>query len=308
MGLDEEIQSTTAALVSSYERHAEGQRVGMVYLPDRAEIVKIVQLALALFFPGYFGKQELTQGELRDHTLALVTEFATLLEKQVESCLCHQAQAGQTRVDVPRCRSHGRTVTQSLLMQLPSLRDRLLTDLRAALDGDPAAGSLDEILLAYPGFLAISVHRLAHALHVLGVPLMPRIMTEWAHQKTGCDLHPGAEIGDRFFIDHATGVVVGETTTIGNGVKLYQGVTLGALSIRKDAGGNVIRGTKRHPTVQDGATLYANATVLGGDTVIGSQSIVGASAFVTKSLPPSSRVAIDPPRLRLAQHELDFEI
>jgi serine O-acetyltransferase len=164
-------------------------------------------------------------------------------------------------------------------------------------DGDPAAQSLDEIVMAYPGFLAVTVYRLAHELHQLGIPLMPRIMTEWAHARTGADIHPGARIGRSFFIDHATGVVIGETSDIGDHVKLYQGVTLGALSFPRDDEGNLIRNTKRHPTVESGATIYANATILGGKTVVGAGSVIGGSVFVVKSVPQGSRVALKPPEL-----------
>jgi serine O-acetyltransferase len=172
-------------------------------------------------------------------------------------------------------------------------------DVQAAYDGDPAAASLDEIILAYPGLLAVTVHRVAHELWTMGVPLMPRIMSEWAHSQSGADIHPGATLGRRFFVDHATGVVVGETSHIGDGVKLYQGVTLGALSHPRDEQGRVIRGTKRHPTVEDGATLYANATVLGGQTVVGEGSIVGGSVFLTRSIPKRARVGAKPPELRV---------
>lgn len=195
------------------------------------------------------------------------------------------------------CGDEARRVTQAFLERLPAIREALIEDVQAAYDGDPAASSLDEVILAYPGLLAITVHRVAHELHVMGVPLMPRIMSEWAHSKSGTDIHPGAAIGRSFFIDHATGVVVGETTTIGANVKLYQGVTLGALSIPKDARGRVIRDTKRHPTVEDNVTVYANATVLGGETVIGADAVVGGSVFVTTSVPPSSRVALRPPEM-----------
>jgi serine O-acetyltransferase len=174
---------------------------------------------------------------------------------------------------------------------------------QAAFDGDPAALNLDEIILAYPGVLAVSVYRIAHALYDLGVPMMARIMTEWAHSKTGCDIHPGATIGAAFFIDHATGVVIGETTHIGEGVKIYQGVTLGALSLPRDASGHLIRGKKRHPTVEDGATLYANATVLGGQTVVGAHSVIGGSVFLTFSVPPRSRVSLKEPELRVARRD-----
>jgi serine O-acetyltransferase len=176
-----------------------------------------------------------------------------------------------------------------------------MEDVQAAYDGDPAATGFDEILLAYPGLVALTVHRVAHELYTMHIPLMPRIMAEWAHAQSGVDIHPGAKIGRRFFIDHGTGVVIGETTIIGDDVKLYQGVTLGALSIQKDAHGRVIRSTKRHPTVEDRVTIYANATVLGGETVIGAGSVVGGSVFLTKSVPPGARVGVKAPELRVIE-------
>jgi serine O-acetyltransferase len=175
----------------------------------------------------------------------------------------------------------------------------LAGDVQAAFDGDPAAVNFDEVILAYPGVLAISVHRLAHRLYELDVPLMPRIMSEWAHLQTGIDIHPGARVGRNFFIDHGTGVVIGETTDIGDNVKVYQGVTLGALSFPKDERGRVIREAKRHPTVEDDVTLYANAIVLGGDTVLGRGSVIGGSVFITTSVPPGSIVTFKPPELRV---------
>jgi serine O-acetyltransferase len=194
-------------------------------------------------------------------------------------------------------------LTEVFLSRLPEIRGLLVRDVQAAFDGDPAATNLDEIILAYPGVLAVSVYRIAHALYDLGVPMMARIMTEWAHSKTGCDIHPGAKIGPAFFIDHATGVVIGETTEIGEGVKLYQGVTLGALSFPRDASGQIIRGRKRHPTVENGATLYANATVLGGQTIVGADSVIGGSVFLTRSVPPRSRVSLKEPELRVASRD-----
>ena len=190
-------------------------------------------------------------------------------------------------------------MTLTFLENIPVVREILASDVQAAYDGDPAALNFDEVILAYPGLLAISVHRLAHSLYELDVPLMPRIMSEWAHAETGIDIHPGANIGPNFFIDHGTGVVIGETTDIGNHVKIYQGVTLGALSFPKDERGRLIRGSKRHPTVKDNVTIYANAIILGGETVIGEGSVVGGSVFVTSSVPPHSQVTIKPPELRL---------
>ena len=175
--------------------------------------------------------------------------------------------------------------------------------MQAAYEGDPAATSPDEVILAYPGLLAVSVYRIAHALHVLGVPLMPRIMTEWAHSRTGCDIHPAADIGPGLFIDHATGVVIGATAVVGARVRLYQGVTLGAISLPRDSSGQFIRSQKRHPTVESGVTIYANATILGGETVIGEGSVIGGSVFITKSVAPRSRVSLKDPDLRVASRD-----
>jgi serine O-acetyltransferase len=194
-------------------------------------------------------------------------------------------------------------LAEIFLRRLPQIRGLLIRDVQAAFDGDPAALNIDEIILAYPGVLAVSVYRIAHALYDLGVPMMSRIMTEWAHSKTGCDIHPGASIGEAFFIDHATGVVIGETTNIGDGVKLYQGVTLGALSFPRDSNGHIIRGRKRHPTVESGATLYANATVLGGQTTVGADSVIGGSVFLARSVPARSRVSLKEPELRVASRD-----
>jgi serine O-acetyltransferase len=197
------------------------------------------------------------------------------------------------------CKDRARSLTMDFLTRIPAVRQMLSGDVQAAYDGDPAALNTDEVILAYPGLLAVTVHRLSHELHDLGVPLMPRIMSEWAHTRTGVDIHPGARIGRNFFIDHATGVVIGETTDIGDNVKVYQGVTLGALSFPKDERGQIIRGAKRHPTVEDDVTIYANAIILGGETVIGKGSVVGGSVFITSSVPPGATVTLNPPELRI---------
>jgi len=205
----------------------------------------------------------------------------------------------------------------AFLEAFPEIQRKLWLDAQAALDGDPAASNLDEIILVYPGFLAVLIYRLAHCLQQLQEPLRARALAEWAHSQTGADIHPAAEIGERFFIDHASGVVIGATSQLGRGVRLYQGVTLGALSLPRDEDGKVVRGQKRHPTLEDDVTVYANATILGGQTVIGRGSVIGASVFLTRSVPPHHRVILEPPRLlikgpREAQAVLtcpiDFEI
>jgi serine O-acetyltransferase len=296
--------SATAALpafvegmLASYRRDPRAQHVNRRFLPSRDEILEIAKLLLELFYPGYFGRQDLTDENLAFHVGNLLSNLREKLERQVETCLCFAAEC-DGRPAHP-CAEEARRVAARFLGCLPAVRDALVLDVQAAYDGDPAASSLDEVILAYPGMLAVTVHRVAHELQDLGVPLMPRIMSEWAHSRSGADIHPGARIGKSFFIDHSTGVVVGETTTIGSNVKLYQGVTLGALSIPRDERGRVIRDSKRHPTVEDGVTIYANATVLGGRTVIGADSVVGGSVFVTESVPPSTRVALRPPEMTL---------
>ena len=282
-------------MLASYRRDPRAQHVNRRFLPSRDEILEIVNLLLELFYPGYFGRQDLTDENLAFHVGNQLSTLREKLERQVETCLCFAAEC-DGRPAHP-CAEEARRTTERFVACLPAVRDALVLDVQAAYDGDPAASSLDEVILAYPGMLAVTVHRVAHELQAMGVPLMPRIMSEWAHSRSGADIHPGARIGSSFFIDHATGVVVGETTTIGSNVKLYQGVTLGALSIPRDERGRVIRDTKRHPTVEDGVTIYANATVLGGRTVIGTDSVVGGSVFVTESVPPATRVALRPPEM-----------
>jgi serine O-acetyltransferase len=290
-----DLEQLVDGMIASYRRDRRGQHVNRRFLPSRDEILDVVRLLLQLFYPGYVGRQDLTDENLEYHVGTLLSTVREKVQRQVETCLAFDAESGGRPEG--SCGEEARRVTHAFLERLPAIREALIEDVQAAYDGDPAASSLDEVILAYPGLLAISVHRVAHELHVMGVPLMPRIMSEWAHSKSGTDIHPGAKIGRSFFIDHATGVVVGETTTIGANVKLYQGVTLGALSIPKDARGRVIRDTKRHPTVEDGVTVYANATVLGGETVLGADSIVGGSVFVTTSVPSASRVALRPPEM-----------
>lgn len=302
-------------LLASYERDRRGHYIGKKYLPSREEIFEIIELLFQVFYPGYYGRQDLTEGNLRYHVVTLVSTLREKLATQIEKCLCWASESQGNEAGA--CAEYGRHIACRLLSRLPEIRDTLLLDVQAAYDGDPAAGSLDEVILSYPGLLAITVHRVAHELYVLGVPLMPRIMSEWAHSQSGADIHPGATVGESFFIDHATGVVIGETSHIGGNVKVYQGVTLGAISHPKDERGRVIRDQKRHPTVEDSVTLYANATVLGGQTVVGQGSVVGGSVFLTRGIPKRSRVAVKPPETRVIaagsqpgddEYPADFEI
>lgn len=287
-------------IVKSYDVDERTQHIDRLYLPARSEIVQLVRDLLELLFPGFIGRQHLTRHNVAFHVGDLLPRISEAAYRQIYLCMCYVDEtkhpAGE---DHPPSGDRARQVTLAFLEGIPEIREKLAGDVQGAYDGDPAALNTDEVILAYPGLLAISVQRLAHELYELGVPLMPRIMSEWAHNQTGIDIHPGARIGRNFFIDHGTGVVIGETTDIGDNVKMYQGVTLGALSFPKDERGRVIRKTKRHPTVGNNVTLYANAIVLGGETVIGENSVIGGSVFVTSSVPPNSVVTFKPPELRL---------
>jgi serine O-acetyltransferase len=236
-------------------------------------------------------------GNVGYHVGDLIDSLHARLADQIARALranCHDAE----RPSPSDAQGQAHAVALQFLEGLPELRLLLADDARAAYDGDPAAKGLAEILFCYPGLAAITVYRLAHQLHRLGVPLIPRMMTEYAHAKTGIDLHPGARIGRRFFIDHGTGVVVGETTEIGDGVKIYQGVTLGALSFPRGEDGQLVRNKKRHPTIEDEVVVYANATILGGETVIGHHSVIGSSVWLTRSVEPFTTVTIENPSLR----------
>ena len=255
-------------------------------MPNRNVIIDILKDMRNIMFPGYFtdGAQTTADARYFVGNTALAVE-AKLIE-QVRLALYFR-EGPESRLT--ELNERAREVASAMLCKLPSIQRMLYKDIQAAYDGDPAAQSKEEIVYSYPGFFAIWVYRIAHELYQMDVPLIPRIMTEYAHSRTGVDINAGAKVGEYFFIDHATGVVIGETTVIGNHVKIYQGVTLGALSTR---GGQRLSGVKRHPTIEDNVTIYANACVLGGETVIGEDSVIAGSAFVTESVPPHSRVAL----------------
>jgi serine O-acetyltransferase len=297
------LERLSEELLESYLGDERARRISQRFLPSREAIAEILEGVLDLMYPGYFGRRDLSGENLAAHVEQAVAALAPKIEREVEHCLCYGREREAAWQEFSECAPRARELTELFLRRLPEIRRLLVRDVQAAFDGDPAATNLDEVILAYPGVLAVGVYRIAHELYDLGVPMMARIMTEWAHSKTGCDIHPGAKIGAAFFIDHATGVVIGETTDIGEGVKLYQGVTLGALSFPRDASGQIIRGRKRHPTVESGATLYANATILGGQTVVGAESVIGGSVFLTRSVPPRSRVSLKEPDLRVASRD-----
>lgn len=263
-------------------------------LPSRQAVVSIIDQCREILFPGYFNSQRLDLVNLSYHLGQAVLRLYQDLSTQITNAVRHDCYRYEKECE--ECAERGRRCASRFMKQLPELRAVLASDVRAAYAGDPAAGSLDEIIFSYPGLYAITVYRLAHLLYEMGVPLLPRIMTEYAHSHTGIDLHPAAQIGESFFIDHGTGVVVGGTAVIGKRVRLYQGVTLGALSLPSEQV-EQLRGEKRHPTLEDEVIIYAGATILGGDTVIGTRSVIGGNVWLTESVPPDSKVLIKKPEL-----------
>ena len=295
--MDEKIDRAANALVESYM--AEGIKIHHLDrqpLPSHAEIIRVLVTIHELLFPGYIGSQGLTGDSLRVHVEGRMAWLYEVMTEQIMRAICHGQKVGAEGAALERAPME---CAADFLAGLPRLREVLATDVEAAYDGDPAATCMDEIIFSYPSIYAVMVYRLAHELYKMGVPLIPRIMTEHAHHRTGIDIHPGTRIGSRFFIDHGTGVVIGGTAIIGNNVKLYQGVTLGAFSFDKDATGNLVRDTKRHPTIEDDVVIYAGATILGGETVIGRGSVIGGNVWLTHSVPPGTRVLQDSPNLRI---------
>ena len=287
----ERLRQAMDRIVETSETRPRLSAVDAPHRPHQKEIVEILRMFQEVVFPGYYGEPVLYRANLRDHLGDMLFRIHLRLSAEIERARAHLSDAG-----VPA--EAAREITTQLFERLPDVADLLAGDVQAAFDGDPAATGSEEIILAYPGVRAIFTYRIAHELHRLGVPLIPRMMTEFAHQETGVDIHPGASIGKSFFIDHGTGVVIGETTRIGDRVKLYQGVTLGALSFQKDERGRLIRGTKRHPTVEDDVVVYAGATILGGETVIGRGSVIGGSVWLTTSVPPWTRVTLEGSQLK----------
>jgi serine O-acetyltransferase len=271
-------------LVASYARvgginHLDGKN-----LPSKHAIASIACDLLRLVFPGFFDEKPIHSSEIKVETASLMDLVFGNLEDEVYKSLEYNPPSGLPKKDL-RSIAHSRTL--EFLASLPRIREMLQTDTEAAFNGDPAALSKEEVIVAYPFIEAVAVQRLAHELYLQEIPLIPRIMTEWAHGRTGMDLHPGAQIGSHFFVDHCTGTVIGETAVIGNHVKMYQGVGLVARSL---SAGQMLRGQKRHPTIEDRVTIYAGATIMGGDTVVGEGSTIGANVFLTASVPPHSLV------------------
>jgi len=298
----EQLPRLTDRLVATYGEVRSISHLGHCPLPKYEEVVSALEDLKEILYPGFRRRERLHIGNVTYHVGDLIDRLHDTLMTQIARALQHEDRVNE---GVDNCgeetdyEAKGQSMALDFLDRLPDLRRVLATDAEAAYIGDPACKNLDEVIFCYPGLEAVTIYRLAHELHKLGVPFIPRMMTEWAHKETGIDIHPGATIGRHFFIDHGTGVVIGETCEIGDHVKLYQGVTLGALSFPTDSDGNIVRNVKRHPTIEDRVVIYANATVLGGKTVIGHDAVIGSSAWVTKSVAPHTTVTIESPKLRM---------
>jgi len=299
--LNQRLPAVVESLVKSVQAAPQMQHTNRIALPSRDVIIDAIKLLRQIVFPGYFGKQALTPTNMTYRLGEMITELADMLYEQVRCCLRYRENiegANGAGDGDDRCQQIDQQAAQAVATfyeRIPDVRELLAEDVQAAFESDPAAQSTDETIFCYPGVLAITIQRLAHEFYKLNVPLLPRIMTEYAHSLTGIDIHPGAKLGRRFFIDHGTGVVIGETTEIGSNVKIYQGVTLGALAPHY---GQMLRGQKRHPTIEDDVTIYAGATILGGETVIGKGSVIGGNVFITSSVPAQNQVSAEPPRLK----------
>ncbi|RCS41230.1 serine acetyltransferase [Bremerella cremea] len=318
--LKEDLPTLTDRIVSTYQQIGKINHLGHCPLPNYDVVISIVEDLKEIIYPGYQRREGLHMGNITYHVGDLVDSLHDKLTTQIARALRHDERVNAKKdpcnpLEETDYDAKGQAMAIEFLNRVPDLREILATDVQAAYDGDPACANLDEVIFCYPGLEAITVYRVANTLYRLGVPFIPRMMTEWAHKQTGIDIHPGATIGSYFFIDHGTGVVIGQTCEIGKHVKLYQGVTLGALSFDTDNEGNIVRGIKRHPTIEDHVVIYANATVLGGRTTVGNHSVIGSSVWLTRSVDPHTTVLLEKPRLRLRseavgniEEELNFQI
>ena len=286
--IDEEVKSITREILEDYTRGRDIDKMDDLFDQlDKDMIIQIIQKLLKIIYPGYYRDTTYKIYDVNNYLSLLIEDAMYNLNKQIAFVLKYENHREGKKEEGTESRAREKTV--AFFQKIPQIRAFLETDLQAAFDGDPAAYSKDEVIFAYPGMLAITVYRLAHELYLMNVPLIPRIMTEYAHDRTGIDIHPGASIGKYFFIDHGTGIVIGETTVIGDNVKIYQGVTLGALSTR---GGQKLRNVRRHPTIGDNVTIYSGTSILGGETKIGKDVVIGSNAFITKSIPEGTKVTI----------------
>ncbi|HAM68058.1 MAG TPA: serine acetyltransferase [Ruminococcus sp.] len=285
--LQQQIGSLVDTLLADYQTDRTIDAVIAFDQPNKEIVIDIIHKLRKIIFPGYYRAQSYRVYTVRNQTTMLLEDVIFNLSRQIAVVLEYLPEMKEAGYDARLARAQ--ELTLAFIGKIPEIRSYVETDVQAAFDGDPAAYNKDEIIYSYPGLFAILVSRLAHQLHLLGVPIIPRIMTEFAHSQTGIDIHPGASLGRYFFIDHGTGIVIGETTEIGDNVKVYQGVTLGALSTR---GGQSLKSKKRHPTICDNVTIYSGASILGGETVIGKGAVIGANAFITRSIPEGAKVSI----------------
>lgn len=290
------IKNASAEMTENYNISELFPKKNDKVLPDEKTIENIIHKTRRLVFPGYFGDEslaEMTSGVFED---GLLIDIYSSLKKQIKLALIYRCKC-EKDCDAENLAAES---AKEFVKTLPEIQKTIFKDVEAGFNGDPAANSRGEIIVSYPGLFAIFVYRIAHILYTLDIPMIPRMMTEYAHGKTGIDINPGATIGEYFFIDHGTGVVIGETTTIGKNVKIYQGVTLGALSTRK---GQALSGVKRHPTIEDDVTIYSGSSILGGETVVGKGAIIGGNAFITSSIAPNTKVIVKNPELILEMSE-----
>ena len=303
--LKDQLPQITERIVQTYDDLGTINHLDHCPLPSYKEIIASVDDLTEIIYPGYRRREGLHRGNINFYVGDLVDRLHDRLTTQIGRALRHEAGATSDCETDQDFEALGQAKTLQFLEQLADLRKILATDVQAAFDGDPACKNLDEVIFCYPGLQAITVYRLANLLYKLQIPFIPRMMSEWAHSRTGIDIHPGATIGTHFFIDHGTGVVIGETCEIGTNVKIYQGVTLGALSFPTDGEGQLVRGQKRHPTIEDRVVVYANATVLGGRTTIGHDAVIGSSVWVTRSVDPHVTVVLEKPKLKMQSEEPD---
>lgn len=298
----DKVKALVDDILLDYHKGRDIDKMTVYSQPDQSAVKGIIQKLMRILYPGYYRDSVLKFYNLDSNLTVWIEDVIYNLNKQIAIVLRYQKEGEEPGAYVcqPLVDRDAAQITMKFMHQIPKIREYLDTDLDATLEGDPAALNKDEIVLSYPGITAITVYRIAHELFLLNVPLIPRMMTEYAHSITGIDIHPGASIGKYFFIDHGTGIVIGSTTIIGSHVKVYQGVTLGALSTR---GGQKLRGKKRHPTIEDNVTIYSGASILGGNTVIGENSVIGSNAFITSSIPANTRVTIKNQELSIKSGE-----
>lgn len=289
------VPKVVAALSRGFKNGQWASHIEPVPIPSKHEVIELIELIQCILFPGFFSPAILRPENLDYHLGQQLSLLYDRLAKQINSAIRHHCF--RHNQECSRCGERSHAIAAALIESLPEIRNLLESDIQATLTGDPAAADPDEVIFSYPGLFATLVYRIAHRLHEMEVPLIPRIMSEHAYHRTAIDINPAASIGNSFFIDHGSGVVIGATSSIGNRVRLYQGVTLGALSLPRDAGER-LRNIKRHPTILDDVIIYANATILGGDTVIGERSVIGGNVWLTDSVGPDTHVLMEQPRLR----------